>query len=134
MGSLCETLPYLVRNQTKTNHSLSSLLSYKTFLSTGGIGKIWLKEKDEELIIPQGLRERDFKLMPSREIKKPGPVFGTNAGKQPFLFQLLNRKALISRFFFMVSFNFFFLCLLIKEIGAEPISKEQYNFKLEREK
>jgi len=47
---------------------------------SGGTGKIWLKAKDERLIIPVGLRERDFKLMPSREVKKPGPVFGTNAG------------------------------------------------------
>ena len=54
-------------------------------LPTGGTGKIWLKDKDEQLIIPQGLRERDFKIMPSRELKKPGPVFGTNAGKNGFL-------------------------------------------------
>ncbi|XP_078373230.1 sperm-associated antigen 17-like isoform X2 [Oculina patagonica] len=47
---------------------------------SGGTDKIWWKEKDEKLIIPQGLRERDFKVMPSRELKKPGPVFGTNAG------------------------------------------------------
>ena len=55
------------------------------FLPIGGTGKIWLKEKDERLIIPVGLRERDFKLMPSREVKKPGPVFGTNAGKDDHL-------------------------------------------------
>ncbi|KAJ7321773.1 Sperm-associated antigen 17 [Desmophyllum pertusum] len=50
---------------------------------SGGTGRIWWKEKDEELIIPQGLRERDFKMMPSRELKKPGPVFGTNAAYSP---------------------------------------------------
>ncbi len=55
---------------------------------TGGTDKIWWKEKDEKLIIPQGLRERDFKVMPSRELKKPGPVFGTNAGKELFWFYL----------------------------------------------
>ncbi|XP_068698646.1 sperm-associated antigen 17-like [Montipora foliosa] len=47
----------------------------------GGTSKIWLKEKDEKLIIPQGLRERDFKEMPSREFKTQGPAFGTNAGQ-----------------------------------------------------
>jgi len=52
-------------------------------LLTGGTGKIWWKEKEEELIIPQGLRERDFKVMPSKELKKPGLVFGINAGKEP---------------------------------------------------
>ena len=57
-----------------------------SYFPTGGTGKIWFTEKDEEALIPQGLRERDFKLMPSREQKKSGPVFGTNAGKYYFYF------------------------------------------------
>ena len=65
------------------------------FLPIGGTGKIWLKEKDERLIIPVGLRERDFKLMPSREVKKPGPVFGTNAGKDDHLNVRALRKEIL---------------------------------------
>ncbi|KAK2570951.1 Sperm-associated antigen 17 [Acropora cervicornis] len=48
---------------------------------SGGTSKIWLKEKDDQLIIPQGLRERDFKQMPPVEFKKQGPAFGINAGQ-----------------------------------------------------
>ena len=51
------------------------------YLTSGGTGKIWLKEKDDQLIIPQGLRERDFKQMPPVEFKKQGPAFGINAGE-----------------------------------------------------
>ena len=47
----------------------------------GGIGKTWLLAKDEQNLIPEGLRERDFKLFPRTEFKKIGPKFGTNAGK-----------------------------------------------------
>ena len=46
---------------------------------------MWLKDKDLEVIIPQGLRERDFKTMPSRERKTAGAVFGTNAGKRALI-------------------------------------------------
>lgn len=55
--------------------------SFMTFLTSGGTSKIWLKEKDDQLIIPQGLRERDFKQMPPVEFKKQGPAFGINAGE-----------------------------------------------------
>ena len=51
------------------------------YLTSGGTSKIWLKEKDDQLIIPQGLRERDFKQMPPVEFKKQGPAFGINAGE-----------------------------------------------------
>lgn len=69
-----------------------------SYFPTGGTGKIWFTEKDEEVLIPQGLRERDFKLMPSREQKKSGPVFGTNAGKYYlyFSFHFANSKPQIN--------------------------------------
>lgn len=51
------------------------------FPFTGGIGQTWLKEKDEKILIPEGLRERDFKVFPATELKKIGPKFGTTAGK-----------------------------------------------------
>lgn len=51
------------------------------YLTPGGTSKIWLKEKDDQLIIPQGLRERDFKQMPPIEFKKQGLAFGINAGE-----------------------------------------------------
>ncbi|XP_028409597.1 sperm-associated antigen 17-like isoform X2 [Dendronephthya gigantea] len=46
----------------------------------GGVGKTWRKEKDEKILIPVGLRERDFKMFPAKEFKKDGPRFGCNAG------------------------------------------------------
>ena len=46
----------------------------------GGVGKTWLKDKDEKSLIPVGLRERDFKMFPAKEAKKAGPKFGCNAG------------------------------------------------------
>ena len=39
-----------------------------------------MKEKDEAILIPVGLRERDFKMFPAKEFKKVGPNFGSNAG------------------------------------------------------
>lgn len=39
-----------------------------------------MKEKDEKILIPVGLRERDFKMFPAEEFKKVGPKFGCNAG------------------------------------------------------
>ena len=51
------------------------------FALSGGIDKVWLKEKDEVIIVPEGLRERDFSNVPAKEKKKQGPVFGTNVGK-----------------------------------------------------
>ena len=39
-----------------------------------------MKEKDEKILIPVGLRERDFKMFPAEEFKKIGPKFGCNAG------------------------------------------------------
>ena len=50
------------------------------FSSSGGAGKVWMKEKDETTLIPVGLRERDFKMFPAKELKKDGPKFGCNAG------------------------------------------------------
>jgi hypothetical protein len=51
-----------------------------SFSSPGGAGKTWMKEKDEKTLIPVGLRERDFKMFPAKELKKDGPKFGCNAG------------------------------------------------------
>ena len=51
-----------------------------SFYFPGGVGKAWFKEKDEKILIPVGLRERDFKMFPAEEFKKIGPKFGCNAG------------------------------------------------------
>lgn len=38
-------------------------------------------KKQEETIIPQALREHDFKAFHAQEEKQSGPKFGTNVGK-----------------------------------------------------
>lgn len=39
-------------------------------------------KKDEDILIPEALRERDFRAFPAHEEKRPGPKFGTNVGKK----------------------------------------------------
>ncbi|PFX34574.1 Sperm-associated antigen 17 [Stylophora pistillata] len=73
-----DPLTAVLRSPLEGHADVTGLTIVKPY--SGGTGKTWLKEKDEELIIPYGLRERDFKMMSSREVEKPGPVFGTNAG------------------------------------------------------
>ncbi|XP_059166152.1 sperm-associated antigen 17-like isoform X2 [Physella acuta] len=46
-----------------------------------GLSEKWFKNYDQESIIPSGIRCRDLKTLPSKEVKKPGPKFGTNVGK-----------------------------------------------------
>lgn len=41
----------------------------------------WLMNLDEANIVPSNLRPRDFSQLPAKEVKKPGPKFGTNVGK-----------------------------------------------------
>lgn len=53
----------------------------------GGIGKTWLRQKDEKILIPEGLRERDFKVFPAAETKKIGPKFGTTAGEDDLIIE-----------------------------------------------
>ncbi|XP_038079367.1 sperm-associated antigen 17-like isoform X2 [Patiria miniata] len=43
--------------------------------------KVWLMSLDEPNIVPPNLRSRDFAKFPARELKHPGPKFGTNVGK-----------------------------------------------------
>lgn len=45
------------------------------------VSDTWLLKSDEENIVPQNLRPRDFSQLPPKEMKKPGPKFGTNVGK-----------------------------------------------------
>ena len=62
------------------------LISVFTLIShIGSSGAVWLKQKDEKEIIPAELRERDFKTLPSREIKTTGPQFGIHAGEAELL-------------------------------------------------
>ncbi|XP_064627357.1 sperm-associated antigen 17-like isoform X2 [Lineus longissimus] len=46
-----------------------------------GISEQWLKQYDEPTIVPNGLRSRDLKSLPSKEAKKEGPEFGTTLGQ-----------------------------------------------------
>lgn len=56
----------------------------------GPPSKVWRKKKDGANIIPLSLRERDFKSFPAREMKKPGPPFGT---KKEMPAKVLPKKA-----------------------------------------
>lgn len=51
------------------------------FLISGHDSEIWKSKKQEENIIPIGLRERDFKTFPTKEVKKPAPKFSSILGK-----------------------------------------------------
>jgi hypothetical protein len=41
----------------------------------------WLLNYRQQSITPQGLVSRDWTSFPASEVKKPGPVFGTNVGR-----------------------------------------------------
>ncbi|XP_063726297.1 sperm-associated antigen 17-like isoform X2 [Symsagittifera roscoffensis] len=53
----------------------------------------WLIQKEEKNIIPKNLTSRDLKTLPPREFKKPGPKFGTRAGKGLNVGSLAKSKA-----------------------------------------
>ncbi|XP_022082066.1 sperm-associated antigen 17-like isoform X2 [Acanthaster planci] len=46
-----------------------------------GLSKAWLTTLDEPNIVPPNLCSRDFARFPPRELKHPGPKFGTDVGK-----------------------------------------------------
>jgi hypothetical protein len=46
-----------------------------------GLSDRWLKQYDESTIVPNGLCSRDLKSLPSKEVKKEGPAFGTTLGQ-----------------------------------------------------
>ncbi|XP_071955355.1 sperm-associated antigen 17-like [Antedon mediterranea] len=48
---------------------------------TENICSTWLTQLEEPCVVPPNLKSRDFKTLPSYEVKTSGPIFGTNVGK-----------------------------------------------------
>ncbi|XP_065057686.1 sperm-associated antigen 17-like isoform X2 [Rhopilema esculentum] len=68
----------VLKSSAKNQTDVSGITVLRPFKGTNS--DIWLMQKDEEDIIPSDLKERDFKTLPAKEVKSPGPIFGSNAG------------------------------------------------------
>ncbi|KAL5020758.1 hypothetical protein ScPMuIL_002159, partial [Solemya velum] len=69
----------VLRDDLPDYQGVTGITVLKPYL--GGPSEKWLKNYDQDSIIPSGIRCRDLTKLPPKEFKGPGPKFGTNVGK-----------------------------------------------------
>ncbi|XP_055887729.1 sperm-associated antigen 17-like isoform X4 [Biomphalaria glabrata] len=69
----------VMKEPIQDHPGVTGITILKPYLSS--LSEKWFKKYDQESIIPSGIRCRDLLTLPPKEVKKPGPKFGTNVGK-----------------------------------------------------